>query len=70
MHPGLAKRSFDRARSWIDYAAKATVEEAAAMIPDDATIVTCSYRWTVIRACSAAVQPGKSRRAIALTPGR
>jgi translation initiation factor 2B subunit (eIF-2B alpha/beta/delta family) len=67
LHPGQAKRSFDRARSWIDYAAKATVEETAAMIPDNATILTCSYSGTVIEACAVAVQAGKSLRAITLT---
>ncbi len=67
IHPGQAKRAFDRARSWIDYAAKATIEETAAMIPDGATIVTCSYSGTVLQACAAAVESGKSIRAIVLT---
>jgi translation initiation factor 2B subunit (eIF-2B alpha/beta/delta family) len=67
IHPGQAKRAFDRARSWIDYAAKATVEETAAMIPDGATIVTCSYSVTVRDACAAAVESGKTIRAIVLT---
>jgi len=66
LHPGQAKRSLDRARSWIDYAAIATVEETAAMIPNDATIVTCSYSGTVIEACAAAVEGGKTLRAIVL----
>ena len=51
LHPGQANRSFDRARSWIDYAAIATV-------------VTCSYSGTVIDACAAAVEAGKTLRAI------
>jgi translation initiation factor 2B subunit (eIF-2B alpha/beta/delta family) len=67
IHPGQAKRAFDRARSWIDYAAKATIEETAAMIPDGATIATCSYSGTVLQACAAAVASGKSVRAIVLT---
>lgn len=67
IHPGQAKRAFDRARSWIDYAAKATIEETAAMIPDGATIATCSYSGTVLQACSTAVDSGKSVRAIVLT---
>jgi translation initiation factor 2B subunit (eIF-2B alpha/beta/delta family) len=67
LHPGQAKRSFDRARTWIDYAARATGEEAAAMIPPDATIVTCSYSSTVIDACAAAVEAGKAVRVIVLT---
>jgi translation initiation factor 2B subunit (eIF-2B alpha/beta/delta family) len=67
IHPGQAKRAFDRARSWIDYAARATVEETAAMIPDGATIVTCSYSGTVLEACSVAVDSGKHLRAIVLT---
>ena len=67
IHPGQAKRAFDRARSWVDYAAKATIEETAAMIPDGATIVTCSYSGTVLQACAAAVESGTSLRAIVLT---
>jgi translation initiation factor 2B subunit (eIF-2B alpha/beta/delta family) len=66
LHPGQAKRSFDRARSWVDYAAVATVEETAAMIPNDATIVTCSYSATVSDACAAAVEAGKTVHAIVL----
>jgi translation initiation factor 2B subunit (eIF-2B alpha/beta/delta family) len=66
-HPGQAKRAFDRARSWIDYAAKATVEETAAMIPDGATIVTCNYSGTVLQACAAAVELGTHVQAIVLT---
>jgi len=65
-HPGHAKRAFDRARSWIDYAARATAEEAAAMLPDGATIVTCSFSGTVLEACAAAVRAGKDVRVVAL----
>lgn len=65
-HPGQAKRAFDRARSWINYAARATAEETAAMLPDGGTIVTCSYSGTVVEACGSAVQAGKALRVVAL----
>jgi translation initiation factor 2B subunit (eIF-2B alpha/beta/delta family) len=66
-HPGQAKRAFGRARAWLDYAAKATSEEAASLIPDEATVVTCSYSGTVLEACGAAVRAGKTLRVVALT---
>ena len=65
-HPGQAKRALDRARAWLDYAAKATAEETAAMLPDDATVLTCSYSGTVIEAFAAAVRADKHPRAIVL----
>ncbi len=66
MHPGQAMRAFQRARSWIDYAATATTHEAVAILPDGATIITCSYSGSVARACIAAADEGKSLRVIAL----
>jgi translation initiation factor 2B subunit (eIF-2B alpha/beta/delta family) len=65
-HPGQAKRSFDRARAWLEYAAKATAEEAPAMLPDGATIVTGSYRGTILQACRAASGEGKQLRLLVL----
>ena len=65
-HPGHAKRAFDRASAWLEYAAKATAEETAAMLPGEATIITCSYSGTVVNACEAAVRSGKSLRVLAL----
>jgi translation initiation factor 2B subunit (eIF-2B alpha/beta/delta family) len=56
----------DRAISWLEYAAKATAEETAAMLPDEATIITCSHSGTVANACAAAVRSGKSLRVLAL----
>ena len=66
-HPGQAKRAFGRARAWLDYAAKATIEEAASMLPDGATLLTCSYSGTVLEACISAVAGGKKLMVIALT---
>ena len=37
------------------------------MIPDDATIVTCSYSGTVLEACASAVRAGKTLRVVTLT---
>ncbi|MDA1035571.1 MAG: hypothetical protein O3B65_01670 [Chloroflexi bacterium] len=67
VHPGQAKRAFARARAWLDYAAKATIEETASMIPDGATIVTCSYSGTVLEACVSASNSGKQIKVIVLT---
>ena len=66
-HPGMAKRAFDRTRAWLEYAAKATIEETAAMVPDGATVLTCSYSGTVLEACATAVRTGKELRVLALT---
>ncbi len=66
VHPGQAKRAFARARAWLDYAAKATIEETASMIPDGATILTCSYSGTVLEACTSASTAGKEIKVIAL----
>lgn len=67
IHPGQAKRAFARARSWLDYAAKATIEETASMIPPGAIIVTCSYSATVLEACVSASNAGKEIKVVALT---
>lgn len=63
-HPGQAKRAIERARSWIDFAAKAAVEEAGSVIPDGATVLTCSFSSTVLDACASAMRQGKSLRVL------
>jgi translation initiation factor 2B subunit (eIF-2B alpha/beta/delta family) len=65
-HPGMAKRAFERARSWLDFASKATTEEGATMIPDNATIVTCSHSATVVDVLRTATRNGKQLRVLVL----
>jgi translation initiation factor eIF-2B subunit delta len=66
VHLGQAKRACDRARAWLNDAAKATIEKTAAMIPNGATILTCSYSGTVLEACFGASTTGKQLKVIAL----
>ena len=37
------------------------------MLPNDATIITCSYSGTIVEACAAAVRSGKQLHIVALT---
>lgn len=64
--PNQARLAVGEARAWLDHAAKATTEETAAMIPDNATILTCSYSGTVLEALFSASSAGKHPRVIAL----
>ena len=66
VHPGQAQRAFERARAWVDYATNATTHEAAAVLPDGATVLTCSYSTSVVKACAAAAAAGKRTRVVVL----
>lgn len=64
--PGQARKVFGQTRAWLDHAARATIEETAAMIQDGATILTCSYSGTILEACSGASGAGKRLEVITL----
>jgi translation initiation factor 2B subunit (eIF-2B alpha/beta/delta family) len=65
-HPGQAKRAFQRARPWIDFAVRAAAEEVAATITDGTTILICSYSGTVITALSTAARKQKGFRVLCI----
>ena len=60
------RQAVERARRWLDEAARAAAEQAAALLPADGAVLTCSYSSSVVNACAAAARAGKRVRALAI----
>lgn len=49
--PAAAVDASRHVREWLDYSSQVVVEQAAALLPEGARIVTCSFSSAVIRSC-------------------
>jgi translation initiation factor 2B subunit (eIF-2B alpha/beta/delta family) len=49
--PAEAAGACHAARTWMDEASRLAIDQAAALIPEDAVLVTCSYSSAVVTAC-------------------
>jgi ribose 1,5-bisphosphate isomerase len=59
--PRAAASACRRARAWLDEASRLAIERAAAMMPADALVVTCSYSSAVVQACLLAASERRLR---------
>jgi ribose 1,5-bisphosphate isomerase len=60
-NPRAAASECCAARAWLDEASRLAIEQAAAAMPADALVVTCSYSSAVVQACLLAATPRRLR---------
>jgi translation initiation factor 2B subunit (eIF-2B alpha/beta/delta family) len=61
-----ARRAIDHVEAWLRDASRAAAHAVASLLPNGATIVTCSYSRTVAQGCDVAACRGKHLRVVAL----